>query len=140
MLDPKLLDAYRRTDYFIDIGSRLLCFRIDEHCPALDSLLRKYSCNTAALISADNPRSELLTEQQNQQRRQQFDAELKQRQLKCFEGFNRAQRGDWPDEQTRLVLGIDQQGAETLAHQLEQHGFLFLEPQKTAQFCLVDFS
>ena len=140
MLEPSLLYAYRYTDYFINLGAEQLCVRVDEPCPALDSLLRACRCNSAALITADNPRSLLLTGEQNQQRRQQLDTELQQRQFISFQGFNRAQRGEWPDEQTRLVLGIAYVDAETLARQFEQNSFLFFEPQKAVQLCLVDFS
>lgn len=140
MLEPSLLEAYRHTDYFINLGAEHLCLRVDEPYPALDSLLRTYRCNSAALITADNPRSQLLTDEQNQQRRQQLDTELQQRQFISFQGFNRAPHGDWPDEQTRLVLGIDYVNAETLARQFEQNGFLFFEPQKAVQLCLVGFS
>jgi len=140
MLDPNLLDAYHHTDYFINLGSQWLCLRINEYYPALDPLLREYRCNAAALLSADNPRSLLLNDEQNRQRRQQLDAELQQRQLTWFDGFNRAQRGDWPDEDSRLVLGVCRADAEALARQFEQHGFLFLEPQQAIQLHLLDVS
>ena len=87
--------------------------------PALDQLLLRHDCRTWAYVTAHNPASTLLHPEKNQRRQRDLEEELSKAGRPFYRGEGVGTEGDWPAEQSVLILGISRQDALDLA---ESHG------------------
>lgn len=98
----------------------------------LDSKLR-INKTTIGLITAANPNSNILTEDENQER----NAELKQvlDEMKCtYVGSNgKDVSGSWPEEKGFAVLGLTKDQLIQLAKQFGQNAIVYLEDGKPSE-------
>lgn len=119
--DPELERAYRNTTYIVDVPDGAMAIRIGERCPRLDALLAKHGTSCWALVTAWNPRSEQLSNKNNELRNKSLCAELRQRGYAALKGRGQADAGDWPPEESLLVLGMVAADAVALGARYGQH-------------------
>ena len=122
-LDPATLEAYLQTDYLVSDDPPLL-LRIGEQNDDARILLASFGIETAAFITAWNPRSQPLSDDDNDARQAELLNEIEARRLNYLVGHG--QRGDWI-EYHYLVLGISREDAVQLASQFEQNAFVWLD-------------
>ena len=127
-LDPATLEAYLQTDYLVSDDPPLL-LRIGEQNDDARILLASFGIETAAFITAWNPRSQPLSDDDNDARQAELLNEIEARRLNYLVGHG--QRGDWI-EYHYLVLGISREDAVQLASQFEQNAFVWLDISTTA--------
>lgn len=137
-IDPKLIYAYQHTDYVVSDQSPELVLQVGEVSTALDKLLSQHDARQAIFFTADNPRSQLYSLQQNEQRRAQLIGQLTQEKFRFLHGYSRGHAGDWPDELSVLVLNVSRERAMLLARQFEQLALLWIEPGQPIQLLLSD--
>lgn len=102
-----VIDAYLNTRYLVkDMGIEI---RIGYPEKSLDRLLKETETKAWAYITAWNPGSELLTEEENEKRHQELIKALQEYQ--CYEGQGVGIDTDWPPEKSLLVLGIEENKA-----------------------------
>ena len=129
-LSPALAAAYTATDYVVP--QLELTLRVGEACPALDAHLAKLTTKTACFISAANPQSRRLSAHQNRQANRQLQAQLRAScQRGVFHGEGRGRDGEWPPEQSFLVLGLSQKRATELAIAFQQNAYLWYDSTAT---------
>ena len=87
-------------------------------------LLASFGVTTAAFLTAWNPRSEKLSEDENLDRQMELLSEIEARRLNYLVGYG--ERGEWR-EYSYLILGIDRQDANELALQFEQNAYVWLD-------------
>ncbi|MEQ9460221.1 MAG: DUF3293 domain-containing protein [Phycisphaeraceae bacterium] len=120
-LSRELEQAYRRTSYTAETPRGVITLRIGEPCPELAELMREHGAKTAAYLTAMNPRSEILSDEENAKRLAELDALLQSEGWMFFKGKAIADTGDWPDEDSRLIIGMDvEDGALELGYCLGQ--------------------
>jgi hypothetical protein len=125
-LPRDLEKAYRSTSYLAETPKGKIVMRIGELCPELAELMREHGAKTAAYLTAVNPRSERLSDEENMGRLAELDVVLDRGGFTYFKGRAVADRGDWPVEESRLVLGIKEHHAQYLGYLLDQRAILLI--------------
>ena len=124
-LDESLRLKYLDTDYIISDDPPLL-MRIGEQSDDLRVLLGSMGVETAAFITAWNPRSEQLTDDENDDRQGVLLTDIEKIRLNYLVGYG--QREDWR-EYSYLVLGIQKEQAPSMAIRFEQNAYVWIGPE-----------
>ena len=129
-----LLEAYRRTRYCADLPDGEVVLRIGECSAELDGLLAARGAHAWAFVTADNPGSVIdastmeastidaptIDPVGNAARRARLLAHVQGLGLAWFTGRATADAGDWPAEESLLVLGLDLNEARDLGRRFGQ--------------------
>lgn len=125
MADEGLQAAYEATDYWVDdspVGP--FCIRHGERNEALDRLLAAEDVRDWAYVTACNPQSRPLSDEENEGRMQALDQRMSERGFRCYRGRGVGSGGDWPAEASRLVLGIAEAEARGLGAEFGQNAIV----------------
>jgi len=121
-LPQALLNQYTDTDYIISDDPPLL-LRVGEQNDDARILMASMGVSTAAFITAWNPGSNPLSDDENDGRQAELLYEIEKRRLNYLVGYG--ERTDWR-EYSYLILGIAQSDASELAGQFEQNAYLWV--------------
>lgn len=135
-ISPDLLRAYIDTIYCIHVDGRDVQFRVNERCPQLDELLTALGAQSAAFITAANPGSQPFSDAENAQCNAQLASDLAHAGLHYLLGEGRDPAGQWPPEQSLLVVNIERAAASALARQHGQYGWVLLRPGQPPELVL----
>ena len=122
-LDPQLIKKYIETDYFISDDPPLM-LKIGEQNDDAKILLASFNTNCGAFITAWNPGSVILKDQENNDRQAALLAEIEMRHLNYLVGYG--EREDWR-EYSFFILGIGREGASELTQQFEQNAYVWVD-------------
>ncbi|MBE9048013.1 DUF3293 domain-containing protein [Pleurocapsales cyanobacterium LEGE 10410] len=122
-----LKTAYQQAIYEVYPDKQIIQLRIGQYSPQLNQLLKKYNCNTWAIITAFNPHSQCLTELENNQRHQSLIESLQPLQLTIIDALGRDDSGSWTPEKSLLILGIDRSQASDIGRNFEQKAIVYGE-------------
>jgi hypothetical protein len=131
-----LLAAYRNAVYSVHADGREVQFRVNERCPQLDEVLAALGAQSAAFITAANPRSQPFSDTENAQRNAQLASDLAHAGFHYLLGEGRDPTGQWPPEQSLLVVNIERAAASVLARQHGQYGWVLLRPGQPPELVL----
>ena len=131
-----LIAAFRRTNYCVHTDPRMT-LHIGKSSPQLLDLHRSHKVNSSVFITACNPLSQLMSEDENAKRMGQLCNELTQRSLTFFEGVGQNPSMEWPGEPSYLVLDMSMQAAMALGRKYEQHAIVFSEFDALPQLILL---
>ena len=123
-IDPSLRQKYLDTDYIISDDPPLL-MKVGEQSDDLRVLLGSMGVESAAFITAWNPHSEKLTEDENDDRQAVLLSDIEKMRLNYLVGYG--QGNDW-QEYSYLVLGIDKDQATAMATRFEQNAYVWIGP------------
>jgi hypothetical protein len=119
-LDQQLVLAYLHTLYQVQLPEKVFVqWTIGRVCATFWDFLIQHNLQTAAIITASNPKSKLLEEAANQARQQQLAEQLAGIPL-VLPAKNISADALWPVEHGFCVVGIDQNSAIALAMAFEQ--------------------
>jgi hypothetical protein len=124
LIPPETVRAYRETHYRVQ-GAMPCVLRIDECCPDLVELYRTHGVSSAAFITACNPFSQRLSIADNEGRRIALAEELQRLALPFLPGMGEHPNGQWPGEESYLVLGVTHDAAIQLGRQFEQNAIVW---------------
>lgn len=116
--------AYKATDFVVDDGEVYIVIRIGEKNRKLDILLAEYNTENWAFITAYNPRSVQLTDEENADRHSDLRATTNAGGYEFLEGFGRAHVGDWPSERSLFIINIDREAASTIGKRFGQNAIV----------------
>jgi hypothetical protein len=119
--------AYCNTNYVVLRPEGDLVIRIGEPCWALDELLNARGVREWAFVSASNPRSDLLCEQENLARHENLLRAVSDLAVELLPGESRADAADWPAERSVLLLGLSAATARALGKRFEQNAIVYGE-------------
>lgn len=122
-LDPTLKQTYLETDYVVSDDPPLL-LNIGVKNGDAQILLASMGVKTGAFITAWNPGSQALSDDENDDRQYQLLTEIEKHRLNYLVGFG--ERQDWR-EYSYLVLGISRELASSLATQFEQNAYVWID-------------
>ena len=128
-LDPALLSAYLETDYIVSDDPPML-LRIGEQSDDARILLASFGTDQAAFITAWNPGSSRLSDDDNDDRQAGLLSEIELRRLNYLVGYG--ERSDWR-EYSYFILGISKDDASALAGQFEQNAYVWVGPSGTPE-------
>ena len=138
-LPEGLLAAYRATEYRVypsdDQAGFTLCIGVKQS--DLLSLMKRFSVKSAAYITAWNPLGKRLSDAENQSRHVALQKVLKERSLPHWPGIGQGTVGNWPGEESFLILGLDLAVAKRLASDFEQNAFVWVGADAVPQLVLL---
>ncbi len=139
-ISEELLNSYHRTSYLVFPGAsserQRITLRIGKRSPELDNLLAKLGVTSWAFLTAHNPRSIRLEPAENNSRHSKLIMALTGDNYSVLPGKSVADAGDWPDEESALVLGIGLNDAKKVSAGFEQNGFLYGKPGQAIELVL----
>ncbi len=121
-LPPELYQRYLETEYIVS-DDPPLPLHVREYNPDAVILLASFGVSGAAFITAWNPHSERLSDEENETRQARLLAEIEAMRLNYLVGFGEGV--DWR-EYSYLILGIERAAADDLAVRFEQNAYLWL--------------
>lgn len=138
-LPEGLLAAYRATDYRVYPlnGQAGFTLRIGTQQADLLPLMKRYGAKSAAYITACNPLGNKLSDVENRSRQAALQMVLGQRSLAHFPGIGQGTAGNWPGEESFLILGLNLAAAKRLATDFEQNAFVWVGADAVAQLILL---
>jgi hypothetical protein len=116
-----LKSAYKGTEF--RVFDFPIIIKIDKKCTALDELLRKHQVNEWAYITAWNPFSKSLPDDENNRRQLALKELLKN--YTCYEGEGVGTDPAWKPESSLLVLGISKNAAIEIGTKFEQNAIVY---------------
>jgi hypothetical protein len=127
-VDPELLEAYRRTEFQVDLpDGECATIRIGQRCPEVDALLATRGSSTWAYITAHNPGSVALSASENAGRHSRLVERLRRDGYMMLAGQGVGETGTWEPEVSLLIVGIPRDVAEGIASDFGQIAFVWGE-------------
>lgn len=124
VLTPELAAAYWATEYRVFAEDGVITLRPGTISADLEALQRRFGVRSSAFLTAYNPRSVPQEEHWNRQRQAELAARVALR-WPFLRGEGVSPSGDWPPEESLLILGISFEEARELGCQYDQFSFLF---------------
>lgn len=135
-----LEQAYRNTDYIVQDESfpiSSFVINIDQLHPELYNHINPLE--TWTYITAYNPYSKELSDNENESRNSLLKKDLKELGLLVYEGFGRSKNPDFPwQEKSFFVPGISRAAAINLGTKYEQNAIVFGEHKGPAELILLE--
>lgn len=136
MISDDVLAAYRETQYRVFAASPF-ALRVGERSEELASKHRLVGVTASAFISASNPYSAQLTDDDNRTRHIDFARELAESGINAIEGIGQHPTNDWPGEPSYLFLGVSLEVARAIGTNLEQNAILWMDESAVPQLVLL---
>ncbi|HET6621282.1 MAG TPA: DUF3293 domain-containing protein [Dongiaceae bacterium] len=122
-----LLSAYEATDFVVFDHGEQWTLKVGEASPRIDALLDRFDADRAIVVTAFNPRSEVLPPAMNGQRHEELVRLLEQRKLRFLYGEGRDPMGQWTPETECIVFGISLAEGLALARRFDQNAIVHIE-------------
>jgi hypothetical protein len=103
---------------------RQTIIRIGEYNLALDELLKRNKSESWAFITAYNPYSNALPEEENELRQENLLSRLKEKNFQFLNGYGESTNKDWQPEKSVLIFNIDRETARSLGREFEQNAIV----------------
>ena len=116
-----LLKAYRETDF--NVFNPAITIKIGANNDLLNNLLLKHCVEEWAYITPFNPYSNVLSEEQNEQRYKELKNKIVN--YKYFEGEGVGKDLSWKPEKSFLILGITKEQAIEIGNYYEQNAIVY---------------
>lgn len=133
---PDTLAAYQATDYCVE-GLQPCILKIGIPHPLLQTLHAQYGVDCSAFLTACNPLSLLQPAEENARRQAALEQSLKQANWRYLPGAGRHPAGDWPAEESVLVLGMPLAEAQRLGNEYGQNAVVWCGPDATPRLILL---
>ena len=123
-LDEQLLQRFRETDYIVDDDPPLI-MQVGIRNDAIRTLFASFSVECGAFLTAWNPADQKSSIDDNYDRQAELLHEIELLRLNYLVGQGIHPSGDW-QEDSYLVLGIQQAESDELCRQFKQSAYLWL--------------
>ena len=124
-IHPGLIRAYREAKYVIEADDPIF-LKIGEASRQLSALLKDYQTKTAAFITAFNPFSETLGDDENHKAQSSLIKDIKTLGYSVINGYGQDVEEQWPRELSTLAFGITESEAESLSDKYGQNAFVWI--------------
>lgn len=135
-LSTDLISAYEVTNFHVKAQPAFI-LNIGKVSEELKFLFKQNNVFSAAFITAWNPYSKSLSEDENNSRNELLKRELITHSLKFLDGFGQDPAGEWAGEDSFLVLGIGLEAAKKLGNQFEQNAIVWLDEDAVPKLILL---
>lgn len=138
MIDDELRKAYQRTSYIVEVPrAAQITLRIGEQSRALDQLLNERRVSHWAFITAFNPRSALLSEEENEARHQKLMQRALALNRETMPGRGEGDDGSWLAEKSLLIFDMSPAEARELGREFEQNAVVVGALGEPAELLLI---
>ncbi len=128
MIPPKLLKAYTHTVYRVHSENHVVSLQIGVTSDFLLQTMKRLRVTTACLITAWNPYSRLLQNTENRERNKLLSADIQIAGLFHLPAKAEDPNGEWPDEESFLVLGPSLSLAIEWCRKYQQNAVVWVNP------------
>ena len=125
-IHPGLVRAYREAIYIVSGVEDAISLKVGSVNHELASLMSSHGVSTAAILTAYNPYSEILSVEKNEEAQSLLREKLSSRSKTCINAMGTDAKGEWEPEPSILSLGISLQNAEILADEYGQNAFIWI--------------
>ncbi len=132
-----LVDSYYSAIYRIDIGSESISLRINQFSRLLSNFLNELEYPCAAIISAYNPYSQQLSDDENETAHQSLRELLISRSCRILESVNLDPSEHWPVEKSFCVVGLDLDAAKSIGQQYCQNAIVWIDNDAVPRLILL---
>ncbi len=120
MVSNELKESYKGTTF--KVFQPRIEIRIDEINAALETLLSESDVDEWSYITADNPYSKELSDEQNNQRFQELIRMVNK--YSFYEGEGVGEDPTWKPEKSILIIGITREKAISIGNYFEQNAIV----------------
>ncbi len=117
-----LAAAYAEAWYVVEDGADVT-IRVGEESEALDKLLESNGASTWAFLTAYNPQSQPLPEDENLKHQAELIEQIEKHRHKYFRGYGAGE--GWDPEPSIFILDIPRESAIELGRRFGQHAILW---------------
>ena len=135
-LASELISAYELTNFHVK-AEPAFTLNVGKVSEELKALFKQNKVSNVAFITAWNPYSKSLSDEENQARNDQLKNELIIRSLKFIDGFGQDPLGQWSGEDSFLVLGIDLEASKKFGIQFEQNAIIWSDSDAIPKLILL---
>jgi hypothetical protein len=123
---PLLVRAYREAIYIVNEGDEAISLKVGEASHELTKLMGLHKAQTAAVLTAYNPYSELKSREENEFSQARLKNVLSHKSISCINAIGTDAKGVWDPEPSTFALDISLQDAEILADEFGQNAFIWI--------------
>lgn len=136
LIPSELVAAYEDSVFSVE-ASPTFALYIGKNSEAADALLKSHKVQTAAIITACNPYSQLLSDDENLKRNNELERELRKLSSLIIHAKGQDKAGEWPSEPSYFVLGVDQVDIAAIAIKYQQNAIVWYEQGQAARLILL---
>ena len=135
-IDKKLLESYESANYHIDASPGFI-LKIGQYSPELHSIYEASHKKKAAFITAYNPASVELSNEENKERNQQLEEKIQALHLDYIHGEGKCDENEWSGEESFLIFGINQKEAIELGKEFGQNAIIWIGEKAIPELLLL---
>lgn len=124
LLDPSLISAYESAKYHVR-SAKPFILELGIRSDGIVDLSRRLSVNCVAFITAHNPYSEVLSDDENAKRNEQLKSELDKLGLTIFNGYGQDSAMKWKKEDSFVVFGLGLEAVKELGIKYQQNAIVW---------------
>lgn len=132
----ELLAAYEGSVFHV-YSEPQFTLSIGKTCPLADSVMAMFIAQTAIVITACNPFSNVLSSEENHRRNALLVHELTTMGYFIVNALGQDPKGEWPGEPGFFVMNIDKNTAAKLANKYQQNAIVWYELSGEAELMLL---
>ena len=129
-----LIEAYKNTKYIV--FEPTLIIEIGKLNQEIDDIIIKHNSNAWAFITAYNPYSRVLTEEENKVLHNKLK-ELTEKYV-TFEGHGVGQDPTWEPELSLFIIGISKGDASEIGKEFEQNAIVYGEVNNPPELLILN--
>lgn len=126
-LDPNLISAYLSTDYIVQSGAEEIRLNVGKRSPGLEAVLDANGAVQGTFITAWNPKGVSLSREENDDRNEALQRELRLISALVLLGYGVGHDGDWPPEESYLALDPTLDEACQLGRKYGQNAIIWFD-------------
>jgi hypothetical protein len=131
-----LIEAYKNTKYKVFESN--LTIEVGKLNQELDDLLKKHESDKWAFITAYNPYSKVLTQDENKSRHNEMKELV--RNYITFEGHGVGEDPTWEPELSLLIIGITKDEASKIGKKFEQNAIVYGEFNSKSELLILNLT
>lgn len=126
-ISDQLIANYTHADYRIGAAADCITLKIDQYSEPLAQFLATLNQSCAAIISAYNPCSQLVNDEENIAAHEALRHFLAGHAYQGIESVHTDPSGVWPAEKSFFIPGIDIHSAKSFGQQFSQNAIVWIE-------------
>ena len=136
MIASSLLESYESADYHV-YDSPPFILKIGIHSSELDCIYKTSHKHTAAFITAFNPFSQELSNQENKDRNHKLEKLIQSLHFDFIHGEGKCGHEDWGGEESFLIFGINKKQAYEIGREFQQNAIVWCDKDAIPQLLLL---
>jgi len=136
LIGADLIESYKSADYHVDASPSFI-LKIGEYCPELESIYKTSHKHTAAFITAFNPYSQELSNQENKDRSHKLEELIQSLHFDYIHGEGKCGHGDWDGEKSFLIFRISEKQACEIGKEFKQNAIVWCDKDAIPQLLLL---